>query len=51
MKFGALANSKKRLLCSLKPWLKAVETEQMVEQELGQGQRQIASMSLGSGLC
>lgn len=51
MKFGAVANSKKRQPSSLKLWLKAVETEQMVEQELGQGQRQMASISLGTGLC
>ena len=51
MKFGAVANSKRRQPCSLKSCLKAVEREQMVEQELGQDQRQIASTSLGSGLC
>lgn len=47
MKFGAVANRARRgSPVVLKPWLKAVEAEQMVGQELGQGQRQIASISL-----
>lgn len=37
-------------VCSLKSLADAVETEQMVGQELGQAQRQVASVSLGSGL-
>lgn len=54
MKFGAMASRARRgSLVVPKPWLKAVEAEQMVGQELGkvtgQGHRQIASTSLGSG--
>lgn len=48
MKFGAVANRARRdSLVVLKPWLKAVEAEQMVGQELSQGHGQIASISLG----